>query len=278
MKSIIQSLSLVFFCLLAGCNQSNVSSGTENPTLLRITGSETMIPLTQKLAADFMHKHPNISVHVTGGGTGTGVKDITNGLTDICAASRPLTPEEIKPIAKKYNSVGLSYQVAKDALSIYVHPSNPVTQLTLDQVRNLFTGRIKNWKEIGGPDLDVVVFVRPPNSGTYLYFKEHVLLNEPQAEGAQIVPNSSVMIKKLSETPEGIGYGGIFHSKEGKAIVINGIEPSIENVRENRYPITRYLYFYVVDSPKGLTEQFINWVQSPAGQKIVQEAGFISLW
>lgn len=237
-----------------------------------------MIPLTQKLAAEFMHHHPDISIHVVGGGTGTGVTDITNGLTDICAASRPLTPEEIKPIARKYNSVGLTYQVAKDALSIYVHPSNPVSHLTLEQVRDLFTGKISNWKEVGGPDLEVVVFVRPPNSGTYLYFKEHVLLNEPQAEGAQIVSNSSVMIKKLSETQAGIGYGGIFHSKEGKAIVINGIEPSIENVRENRYPITRYLYFYVVDSPKGLTEQFINWVQSPAGQKIVQEAGFISLW
>lgn len=269
---------LIFAVFIIGCSSPKSADESGKPAYIRIMGSETLMPVTQKLAADFMHIHPDISVHVLGGGTATGVRAITEGQAEICAASRPLKPEEIKIIAEKYNSVGLSYMVAKDALSIYVHPSNPVTSLTIDQVRALFLGQIQNWKEVGGNDQQVEVFMRPPNSGTYLYFKEHVLFNESQAPGTLIIPTSQAMATVVSKTINGIGYGGISHMPGVRNLKINGIEPTEENVRNDRYPITRYLYFYVVDTPKNQTEKFINWVQSAEGQKIVRETGFISLW
>jgi len=269
---------LFFFLLLsAGCRNSTSLPATE-PKILRVMGSETLMPLTQQWAAGFMQEHPEISVHVLGGGTSTGVKALTEGQTEICAASRPLKPDEVKLIAEKYHSVGLSYLVAKDALSIYVNAANPVPSLSLDQVRDLFMGRIVNWKELGGQDAPVDVFVRPPNSGTYLYFKEHVLFNEPQAPTTLIVPTGKSMAEVVAKSIHGIGYGGIAHPSGIRNIKINGIEPTEENARNDRYPITRYLYFYVIDTPKGSTELFINWVQGETGQKIVRESGFISLW
>ncbi|MBN8704313.1 MAG: phosphate ABC transporter substrate-binding protein [Bacteroidetes bacterium] len=278
MKSLYFYFLLILISFLTGCSQPQSTVKSSNPKYLRIMGSETLMPVTQKLAAEYMQLHPDISVHVLGGGTTTGVKAITEGQAEICAASRPLKPEEVKIIAGKYNSVGLSYMVAKDALSIYVHPLNPVKSLTTEQVRGLFLGEILNWKEVGGNDSPVEVFVRPPNSGTYLYFKEHILFNESQATGTLIVPTSQALATVISKTVNGIGYGGISHMQGVRNLNINGIEPTEENVKNDRYPITRYLFFYVVDTPKDPTEPFINWVQSPAGQKIVQEAGFISLW
>lgn len=270
----MKKLFLIFIMsLLVSCGSADYEVAR-----IRIKGSDTMLKLTELLAEEFMKINPGISVYVSGGGTMNGVKALVKNDAEICMASRPLESDEIKIIADDHGSLGMSSLIAKDALSIYLHPDNPVNDLSLEQLKGIFTGRITNWKEVGGLDEKIIPVIRSNNSGTYLYFKEHVLNDESYTDKsiAKITTNS--MIEEILKNKNAIGYGGMGLGNEIKHGSVNGIKASREASIDGLYPITRYLQFYTLKEPGGVIKKFIDFASSPTGQKIVEEQGFIPLW
>lgn len=247
-------------------------------TVLKIKGSDTMYKLTTMLANEFMKNNPGISIYVEGGGTKTGIDALGKGTIDICTASRLLKSDEVKVLADKFGSIGMSTLVAKDALSIYLNPKNPVKNLSLDEVRKIFSGKITNWKDVGGEDKTIRVISRSPNSGTYLYFKEHVLLNDEYSDNMEIKASTEEIAETVLQDKNAIGYGGIGYGENIFHSLINGIQPSEENALNESYPINRYLFFVTYNVPEGLSKKFIDWVLSDDGQQVIKKAGFISLW
>lgn len=245
--------------------------------IVRIKGSDTMLILATRWAEEYMKLNPDVSVYVEGGGTEKGVAALIKGKADICAASRPLRAQEARLLAEKYRYIGISHLVAKDALSIYLHPENPVQNLSLTQLKQIFRGAITNWNQVGGNNDPILVLIRSPNSGTYLYFNEHVLEGEPYSQFAQVMPTTSAVVKTVAENKEAIGYGGIAYGITLKHCQIDEIAPTEENVRNDTYPIIRYLYLYTTNTPRGAVKSFIDWVLKD-GQKTVTEVGYISLW
>jgi phosphate transport system substrate-binding protein len=236
-----------------------------------------MLPLTKSWAKAYENTHPGIVVSVAGGGSAVGVKCMINGEIDICVTSRPLKPGEAQQLAQRYNRIGMGYLMAKDALSIYLNPGNPVNNLTIQQLRDIYTGNITNWKDISGLDEPISVIIRSPDSGTYLYFKEHILEGVAYASNAHIMPTTSAIIEKVVQNRGAIGYGGIAYGPNVVHAKIDGITPTEENVRNDTYPIIRYLYLYTIDIPQGKIKGFIDWIMKE-GQKIVKEVGYIPLW
>ncbi len=258
---------------LLGCSSSTIPIG-----MVRIKGSDTMLLLTEKLAEEYMQRNPGVSIYVEGGGTSSGVRALINGETDISTASRTLMPEEAKILADYYGSLGMYFLIAKDALSIYLNPENPVKNITTDQLKKIFTCEIKNWKELGGLDEPILPIIRTPNSGTYFYFKEHILLDEEYCQSAVIANTTEEVISIIDKNINAIGFGGIGFQTDIYHAYVENIEPSENNARNDTYPITRYLHFFTSKTPSGVVKNFIDWVLSPEGQKIVHETGFIPLW
>ena len=249
----------------------------ERTAIVRIQGSDTMLVLATRWAEEYMKSKPNVSIYVEGGGTDKGVEALVKGKADICAASRPLQAKEARLLAEKYRYIGISHLVAKDALSIYVNPGNPMNNFSVEQLRKIFKGEITNWNQVGGTTDPILVIIRSPNSGTYLYFKEHVLDGEPYSQFAQAMPTTAAVVKTISENREAIGYGGIAYGDDLIHCQIDGIAPTEENVRNDSYPIIRYLYLYTPNTPRGEVKSFIDWVLKD-GQKIVKAVGYIPLW
>ena len=245
--------------------------------IVRIKGSDTMLILATRWAEEYMKLNPNISVYVEGGGTEKGVEALIKGKADICAASRPLRAQEARLLAEKHRYIGISHLVAKDALSVYLNPENPVQNLNLKQLKQIFKGEITNWNQVSGNNDPILVLIRSPNSGTHPYFKEHVLEGEPYSQFAQVMPTTSAVVKAVAENKEAIGYGGTVYGTNLIHCQINGIAPTEENVRNDSYPIIRYLYLYTTNTPRGEVKSFIDWVLKD-GQKIVKEVGYIPLW
>jgi phosphate transport system substrate-binding protein len=237
-----------------------------------------MYKLTSLLANEFMKNNPNVSIYVEGGGTKTGIDALVNGDVDICTASRLPKSDELRILANEFGSIGMSTLVAKDALSIYLNIENPVKNLSLEDVKDIFSGNINNWKNVGGEDRSIRTLSRSPNSGTYLYFKEHVLQNNDYFEDVEIKASTDEIVETILEDKYAIGYGGIGYGENVFHASINNIEPSEKNVRNESYPITRYLFFITRNIPDGISKKFIDWVLSDEGQQIVNKAGFISLW
>ena len=264
---------LLIFLLFAAC--SNQPMKFER---IYIKGSDTMLLLTELLAEEYMKTHPGVSIYVNGGGTESGVRALIDGRCQICTASRKLTPNEIQSIADKYGAVGISYLIAKDALSIYINPDNPVSNLTKDELAGIFSCSIENWEEVGGMDAMIDLVLRPPNSGTYVYFREHILDDMNYCEDAMVKPTTEAVIEEVSSNISAIGYGGVGYNHSVVHVAINGFDPTHRNIRDDNYPITRYLQFYTINTAKGEVKDFIDWTLSPEGQKNILKAGFISLW
>ena len=243
-----------------------------------IKGSDTMLYLTKLLAEEYMKRNPSVSIYVEGGGTAAGIRSFVRGETDICTASRTFKGEEVKTLAEHFKSIGISFIVAKDALTIFINPENKVRNFTLEELKKIFTGEIKNWKELGGEDQSIDVLNRNPNSGTYLYFKEHVLSDSDYTKDAITKPTTLSIVDEVIADKNAIGYGGIGYQRKLACAAVEGVEPTEANVRNNTYPISRYLYFYTKNTPSGLVKDFIDWVISPEGEKIIEKAGYISLW
>ena len=254
------------------------SSGQTGGSSIKIKGSDTMLYLTKLLAVEYMKRNPYVSIYVEGGGTAAGIRSFVKGEIDICTASRTFKGEEVKMLAEHFKSVGVSFIIAKDALTIFINPENEVRNFTLDQLKKIFSGEIKNWKELGGKDHPIDVLNRNPNSGTYLYFKEHVLSGKDYTPDAVTKPTTLSIVNGVIADKNAIGYGGIGYQKDFTNASVEGIKPSEINVRNDIYPISRYLYFYTLNTPTGVVKAFIDWVIGPEGQQIVERAGYISLW
>ncbi len=246
---------------------------------LQIKGSDTMVNLCQAWAEAFMAKHPQVTVAVTGGGSGTGIAALIGGSCDLAAASRTMTPKEQAQAAAKEWKVGL------DGLAVVVHPKNPVKQLTLQQLADLFTGKTRNWQEIGGPNRKVVILSREVNSGTHVYFKEHVLgKGQEFPPEALLMPSSQAIADEVATNPDAIGYYGMGYLNPKNATVAVAkspegpyVSPSIATVQSNAYPISRPLFFYSRGEPQGVIKTFLDFTLSSEGQAIVQQTDFVPI-
>ncbi|MEW5807424.1 MAG: phosphate ABC transporter substrate-binding protein [Acidobacteriota bacterium] len=248
--------------------------------VITMKGSDTMVILAQRWAEIYMDNHPDITLQVTGGGSGTGIAALINGTTDICNASRPMKDSEKKKLRDRFYTTGVEISVAKDGIAIYLNASNPVAELSLQQLRDIFTGRITNWKDIGGENAKIILYSRESNSGTYVFFKDNVLKGEDYHAGAQTLPGTAAIVNAISRDMHGIGYGGVAYAKGVKFCRVKkdassqGYEPNLETVSSGNYPISRDLYFYLRNKPSGIIKNFVDWALSPEGQKIVTEVGY----
>lgn len=247
----------------------------------RIKGSDTVLPLSQKEAENFMKANPSQSITVTGGGSGVGISALLEGTTDIAQASRRIKFDEKKKLQENGKSAR-EVIVAYDALAIIVHPDNNVTKLTREQLEGIFTGKIKNWKELGGQDLKIIPYSRETSSGTYEFFKESVLKNKNYMNGIMSMPATGSIIQSISQTKGAIGYVGLAYlNREVKPVHVSYdkgttfTEPSVQNAQNKSYPIVRPLYYYYEAKSENVVKAFVNYVLSPVGQKTVREIGFI---
>lgn len=277
MKKILLGLAALSFAALP-------SAALARGSTITVKGSDTLVILAQKWAEVYMSKKPDTKIQVTGGGTGTGFAALQNQTTDLCNASRKIRAAEISECIKAFNKRPTEYKVALDGLSVYVHESNPIKELTVEQVRLIFTGKIKNWKEVGGPDARITLYSRENSSGTYEFFKEHVLDNRDFAAGAQNMPGTAAVLEAVARDKNAIGYGGAAYGKGAKHLAIKkddtspAIEPNEETVVNGTYPIWRYLYVYVNPAlDKGDTASYLAWIRSDDGQKVVKDIGYFPL-
>ena len=254
---------------------------------IQIKGSDTMVNLGQAWAEAFNKKNPGVNIAVKGGGSGTGIAALICGTADIAECSRTLKEKEIDK-AKENGIAPVEFTVALDGLAVVVHPDNPVSKLTIDELSDIFTGKITNWKELGGNNLPIVILSREVNSGTHVYFKEHVLRkgNEKGTEEfspmALLMPSSQAIADEVAQNPNAIGYYGMgYISPKQKAISVAKdknspyIEPTVENVRSGKYPISRPLLMYTKGEPQGTVKEFIDFSLSPEGQEIVVKTDFV---
>lgn len=276
------AFSLPWLLLFSAC-----SRGSQGANSLQIKGSDTMVNLGQAWAEEFMKLHPEVSVAVTGGGSGTGIAALLSRTCDIAELSRELKPEELA-MARQRGLHPRQITVALDGLAVVVHPANPLSQLTMDQLAAIFSGTVTNWKEIGGADLPIVVLSREVNSGTHVYFKEHVLrgnLKDSRVEfaaNALMLPSSQAIADEVAQNPGAIGYYGMgYISPKEKALAVArddaspAVTPTIENVVSQDYPISRPLLMVTRQEPQGLVADFLDFVLGPEGQKIVLKIDFV---
>jgi phosphate transport system substrate-binding protein len=267
----------------AGCSRRSDTSGTT----IQIKGSDTMVNLSQAWAEDYMKMHPGTSVAVTGGGSGTGISALLNNTCDIAEVSREMKDAEIA-LARQKGIDPRKIVVALDGLAVIVHPSNPVSHLTLSQIADIYTGKITSWSAVGGRNARIVLLSREVNSGTHVYFKEHVLRHgdvnakEEFTPEALLLPSSQAIADEAAQNPDAIGYYGMgYVSPSVKVIALASgtdspaVLPSIATVRDGTYPISRPLIMYTKGEPAGLTKAFIDYVLSPAGQEVVKRIDFV---
>ena len=246
----------------------------------RIKGSDTCLPLSQTEAENFINKNKSAKITVTGGGSGVGISALMEGTTDIAMSSRKMKFDEkvkLQEAKKSTKEVVIAY----DALAVVVHPSNKVSNLTREQLEGIFTGKIKNWKEVGGADMKIVAYSRETSSGTYEFFKESVLKNKNYMNGILSMPATGAIIQSVSQTKGAIGYVGLAYiNKEVKPIHVSYdagktfTEPSFENAKNKAYPIVRPLFYYYDVKNEGKVKPFIDYILSAEGQATVKQVGY----
>jgi phosphate transport system substrate-binding protein len=293
-RSIKQSvivLLLASTCFLVSCS---VQSSAQDHHRIEVRetienkGSDTLVNLALAWAERYMILHPEIRISVTGGGTGTGVAAMVNGTVDIANASRDMKPEEIAS-AKSNGIAPEEITVARDAIAIVVNPSNPVNTLTLQQLSDIYTGKITNWRQVGGENRPIVLLSRECNSGTYVYFLENVirlgnakstLLFSPDT---LLMPSSEGISAEVRQNPNSLGYDGLgYVTPDQKVVAIAKdnnspyVMPSVQTVNDRTYPISRPLYMYTAGVPAGHIKEYIDWIMSD-GQNLVSKLGFVPL-
>jgi phosphate transport system substrate-binding protein len=246
---------------------------------ITVKGSDTMVILAQKWAELYMKKNQATVIQVTGGGSGVGITALINGTTDICNSSRPMKQTEIEKLKARYNTLGVQIPCAKDGVTIFVNEANKIQEFTLSQLSDIYTGKIRNWKELGGNDAEIRLYGRENSSGTYVYFQEEVVKAD-YAATVQSLPGTAAVVNAVKKDVNGIGYGGaayaegVKHGKVKKDANSPAFLPNPENIGNGKYPITRYLYMYLRNRPTGDTKKFIDWILSAEGQMIVTEVGY----
>ncbi len=251
---------------------------------ITVKGSDTLVILAQKWAEVYMRTHPEVKIQVTGGGSGIGFAALQNNTTDIADASRPIKAAERAACIKAAGKNPREYKVALDGLSVYVHAENPLNELAVDQLEQIFTGKIQSWKQLGGSDAPITLYSRENSSGTYEFFKEHILKGKDFASSAQTMPGTAALLQAVSKDMNGIGYGGAAYGHGAKALKIKktadspAVEPTEQNVVNGTYPIWRYLFNYLnPEKDKGEIAAYLNWIRSDEGQQIVKDVGYYPL-
>ena len=296
MKRFIKSL-IIFSCLY-GVLSYNQAKAAEIITVkgtaesITVKGSDTMVILGQRLAEEYMNKNKDVTIQVTGGGSGTGIAALLNKTTNLANSSRPIKDAE----AKKAREAGVEItevKIAMDGLAVVVNRENPVSELTMKQILGIYTGHYKNWKDVGGPDQKIMRYSRESNSGTYVFFKEHVLLDRDYAPDCQTMSGTSAVAEAVSRDKWGIGFGGVAYFEKIPELKIVKIKklantPAVSPIKEDRsvnyeqiwnseYPIARYLYVYVAGKMTPAIKKYIDWTLGPEGQNIVAKIGYVPL-
>jgi phosphate transport system substrate-binding protein len=277
-------LSIIF---ITSCSSRTSETDPGAETYIENKGSDTIVNLALAWAETYQAAHPDVRISVTGGGSGTGIASIINGTVDIANASRQIKEEEIAN-AEANGVEPVEHIIARDAIAVIVHPQNPVSELTLRQISDIYSGKIKNWSEVGGEDRPIVRLSRETNSGTHVYFLETVLrLGESEDKtlfsmDTLLLPSSEGIIAEVRQNPNAIGYDGLGYvphdlkmiaiaENEGGAYVL----PSIPTVNDKTYPIARDLYMYTDGEPTGIVKEYLEWILGPEAQEIVAELGFV---
>ncbi len=285
-----RAIGLIMMLLLAGCGPA--SPGASGPDAgvaqtIENKGSDTLVNLALAWAEEYMHLHPEVRISVTGGGSGTGITALINGTAHIANASRELKPEEIAA-AQSYGFTPVEHVVARDAIAVVVHPSNPVQGLTLQQLSAIYTGQIINWRQVGGEDRPIVLLSRESNSGTYVYFLENVVRLGQKSDrlfspDTLLMPSSEGISAEVRQNPNAIGYDGLgYVTPDQKVLAVARdaagpyVLPSVETVNDGSYPISRPLYMVTAGQPTGAIKSYLDWILGE-GQALVSELGFVPL-
>lgn len=278
----------LWFVLIIGLFLNSAFAAARKNSI-QIKGSDTMVNLAQGWAEEYMQNNPAEFIAVTGGGSGTGISSLINGTCDIAMSSRDIKGKEIT-LAKQRGISPYEIKAALDGLAVVVNPKNPVNKLTLEQLAQIFTAKITNWREVGGPDLKIVILSREVNSGTHVYFKEHVLrkgdpnAKEEFAPAALLLPSSQAIADEIAANSAAIGYYGMgYISNKQKPIMIakdknsEYLAPNTENIINGKYPISRPLFVYTNGEPQGLVKKFIDFCLSQKGQEVVLKTDFVPI-
>ena len=276
-------------CRTPGATADSSTTITEQKAIQN-KGSDTIVNIALAWAEAYRQVSPDVSIAVTGGGSGTGIASLINGTVDIANASRAMKDSEIEE-AQANGFDPIEHVIAIDALAIILHPDNPVSQLTIDQLADIYTGRIANWKEVGGNDAPIVLLSRETNSGTHVYFLEEVVRKGEKenpdifAPQTLLMPSSVGITSELRRNPNAIGYDGLgYVDPEHEKIVAvarsteeDYIAPTVETAAAGMYPLARNLFMYTAGEPQGVIADYLDWILSPTGQTIVAELGFVPL-
>ena len=283
-------LFIVFYLLLSACGtNSSQNPSDSSATYIENKGSDTIVNLALAWAERYQVGHPDVRISVTGGGSGTGLAALINGTVDIANASRKIKEEEIAQ-AQANGIQPVEHIIARDAIAVIVHPENPVSELTLQQISDIYSGKITNWTEVGGDDRPIVRLSRETNSGTHVYFLETVLRLGSKEDktlfsmDTLLLPSSEGIIAEVRDNPNAIGYDGLgYVPKDLKMIAIAKsageayVLPSVDTVNDKSYPIARDLYMYTAGEPTGIIKDYLDWILSPEAQEIVLELGFVPI-
>jgi len=298
---LILAIPLVIVFLVTSCSSgpstpavSPTTTSSSSPTAtssssgtIVVKGSDTMVNLASAWAETYQSKNSGVQITVSGGGSGIGIASLIDGTTDICNNSRPWKQEEVDN-AKTKGVNPVETKVALDGVAVVVNPQNPINELTLEQLAAIFLGNIVNWKELGGADGQIVVLSRDSNSGTHVFFKEHVLqAKDKKAEygkQVQFLPTSQAIADEVARNPNAIGYYGMgYLSPEQKDVAIKkdsgspAVKPSAQTVKDGTYPIARPLFCTTNGQPSGVIAEYLNWILGPEGQRIVSELEFVTI-
>lgn len=275
-------IGLNFGCSNSGENKTEGSNTEEGTAGITIKGSDTVLPLSQKEAEVFGQENKDARIIVTGGGSGIGFTALMDNNTDIAMASRKIKLDErmsLEKAGKEFKEVIIGH----DALAVVINPANKSDKLTREQLEGIFTGQITNWKEVGGDDMKIVVYSRESSSGTYEFFKEHVMNKKNYASNVLSLPATGGIIESVSQTKGAIGYVGLAYlEKNVKPVSVsfdegkNFVVPSMAAAKDLTYPVTRPLFYYYLSSKEAQVKPFVDFVLSPEGQKIVEEVGYVT--
>lgn len=269
--------------LAAGCGKTAELAKNPEPVSIQVKGSDTMVNLGQAWAEAFMGVRKEVNIAVTGGGSGTGIAALINKTAQVAMASRKMKDKEIEQ-ARANGVEPKEFVVARDGLSVIVNKDNLVQSLTFDQLKKIFTGEVTNWKDVGGQDVNIIVMSRESNSGTYVFFKEHVLKDKDYTSKAMLMPSSQALVQGVAQDKGAIGYVGMGYVDQSvRALPVAAddkstpVAPTEANVLNGTYPLARPLHLYTAGEPAGAIKDFLDFVLNAEGQKLVKELDFISV-
>ena len=272
-------VAIVSLIALNGCGKTTSGGNSNGPSEnITLNGSTTVFPIAQKVAEVFMNKYSGVNVSVRGTGSGNGIAALINSTCDIADASRPMKQSEIDK-AKTNGINPVANVIAKDAIAVVINPKNPVSEISHEQLKKIYTGEITNWKQLGGPDMKIVPITRDSSSGTFEIFEEKVLGKGVEMISTAVVQGSNQAVKTTVEKTKGaVGYIGLgYVDNSVKALRYDRVMPSKESVLNGEYEISRPLFMYTNGEPKGVVKKFIDFVMSPEGQTIAEEVGYIAV-